>query len=542
MKIPVYKTDFDNKIFDKIAKLVSKAIEPEKVSLGKARDILSKALGYRDYHDLHKSIISSSCALPASSPSYPDDIKKNVDEALSPDHAKSFNSSIEYFGMTRLAAFAKPKNLELLAPLSKGLENIISEIISHGLYRSIAQQLSASFSQRNLPENFDVFTSSISEFMQKRIPPAYVVKDFVVKEAHDLLCKHDGRGWVASRIWRFSKELNTSEKLLLETFRSDDFRERSISAFESLYDRHSKNPLIDVYIEDHKSRTLRESGADWVSEEWFPSEFKEWNYILADFFGEDYFNDESKSVSATNEIDKNNDCIEGYEEEQFEELYIHQKYDMNDGSFVEIYSSPVEESHGGSIGFHTWVARLIYAGVIICQATGTIYNIDGGCTGGDLIYTSDMRSDTDVHNMEEFLIEVRRDQFGDHDNSPLRSIILEDYGNHLIFFQGLQKNQKVEHYYAGSNFAPLVVEILEESFASEGAFTVLRSLPDTIINQRFMIPAAKARIDEIKEKISSKITTAFEDSEDRCFKIINGGEIRYRQFETIQKLGSLLYS
>ena len=179
MKIPVCKADFDNQAIAKIARLVSKTSHSEKIGLSKAKEVLSMALGYKDYHDLNKSI----CEDDPSPIGSPDQIKRaiadNVATRFTPDLSHSILSSLEYWGIHRLRVFTVSQQSTLPSDVIKDISRRVSVCLGQHLARRLSMA-------KPLPAGSDSAEPlKVAEYLSRSLPPLFVVKDLVHEEINE---------------------------------------------------------------------------------------------------------------------------------------------------------------------------------------------------------------------------------------------------------------------------------------------------------------------------------------------------------------------
>lgn len=180
MKIPVCKSDLDGQAISKIARLVSKTSHSEKIGLSKAKEVLSMALGYKDYHDLNKSI----CQEDPPHVGSPDQIKRaiseNVAASFSPDLTHGILASLEYWGLHRLRVFTVPQQSHLPSDVIKD--------ISHRVRSSLGQHLGRRLSMTK-PSGYEALGASqtVAQYLMKSLPPLHVVKDLVHEEINEMI-------------------------------------------------------------------------------------------------------------------------------------------------------------------------------------------------------------------------------------------------------------------------------------------------------------------------------------------------------------------
>jgi hypothetical protein len=172
MKIPVCKADFDNQAITKIARLVSKTSHSEKIGLSKAKEVLAIALGYKDYHDLNKSI----CEDDPSPIGSPGQIKRaiadNVATRFTPDLSHSILSSLEYWGIHRLRIFTVSQQSTLPSEVIKDISRKVSVCLGQHLGRRLSMS-------KPLP------AGAVADYLSRSLPPLFVVKDLVHEEIND---------------------------------------------------------------------------------------------------------------------------------------------------------------------------------------------------------------------------------------------------------------------------------------------------------------------------------------------------------------------
>ncbi|WP_338923760.1 hypothetical protein V0M98_36750 (plasmid) [Pseudomonas silesiensis] len=180
MKIPVCKADFDDQAIAKIARLVSKTSHSEKIGLSKAKEVLSISLGYKDYHDLNKSICQNDPPHAGS----PDQIKlsiaENVASRFAPDLTPGILSSLEYWGLHRLRVFTVPQRPHLPSE--------VIEDISQRVRSSLGQHLGRRLSMAK-PSGDQALGASqtVAQYLTKSLPPLLVVKDLVHEEINEMI-------------------------------------------------------------------------------------------------------------------------------------------------------------------------------------------------------------------------------------------------------------------------------------------------------------------------------------------------------------------
>lgn len=182
MKIPVCKADFDDQAIAKIARLVSKTSQSEKIGLSKAKEVLAMSLGYKDYHDLNKSICQNDPPHVGS----PDQIKRaiaeNVASRFAPDLAYGILSSLEYWGLHRLRAFTAPQPSPLPSEVIKDISQRVSSCLGQHLGRRL------SMGKPNVNEALGASQApTVAQYLSKSIPPLLVVKDLVHEEINEMI-------------------------------------------------------------------------------------------------------------------------------------------------------------------------------------------------------------------------------------------------------------------------------------------------------------------------------------------------------------------
>ena len=182
MKIPVCKADFDDQAIAKIARLVSKTSQSEKIGLSKAKEVLAMSLGYKDYHDLNKSICQNYPPHVGS----PDQIKRaiaeNVASRFAPDLAYGILSSLEYWGLHRLRAFTAPQPSPLPSEVIKDISQRVSSCLGQHLGRRL------SMGKPNVNEALGASQApTVAQYLSKSIPPLLVVKDLVHEEINEMI-------------------------------------------------------------------------------------------------------------------------------------------------------------------------------------------------------------------------------------------------------------------------------------------------------------------------------------------------------------------
>lgn len=180
MKIPVCKADFDNQAIAKIARLVSKTSHSEKIGLSKAKEVLSIALGYKDYHDLNKSICQDDPPHVGSPEQIKHAISDNVATRFAPDLTHGILASLEYWGLHRLRIFAVPQQSDLPSE--------VIQDISQRVRSSLGQHLGRRLSMAK-PSADQAFGASqtVAQYLTKSLPPLLVVKDLVHEEINGMI-------------------------------------------------------------------------------------------------------------------------------------------------------------------------------------------------------------------------------------------------------------------------------------------------------------------------------------------------------------------
>lgn len=180
MKIPVCKADFDNQAIAKIARLVSKTSHSEKIGLSKAKEVLSKALGYKDYHDLNKSICQDDPPHVGSPDQIKHAISDNVATRFAPDLTHGILASLEYWGLHRLRVFTVPQQSDLPSE--------VIQDISQRVRSSLGQHLGRRLSMAK-PSGDEALGASqtVAQYLTKSLPPLLVVKDLVHTEINEMI-------------------------------------------------------------------------------------------------------------------------------------------------------------------------------------------------------------------------------------------------------------------------------------------------------------------------------------------------------------------
>ena len=180
MKIPVCKADFDNQAIAKIARLVSKTSHSEKIGLSKAKEVLSIALGYKDYHDLNKSICQDDPPHVGSPEQIKHAISDNVATRFAPDLTHGILASLEYWGFHRLRIFAVPQQSDLPSE--------VIQDISQRVRSSLGQHLGRRLSMAK-PSGDEALGASqtVAQYLTKSLPPLLVVKDLVHTEINEMI-------------------------------------------------------------------------------------------------------------------------------------------------------------------------------------------------------------------------------------------------------------------------------------------------------------------------------------------------------------------
>lgn len=179
MKIPICKADFDSQAIAKIARLVSKTSHSEKIGLSKAKEILSMALGYKDYHDLNKSICKDDPPHAGSPDQIKHAISNNVAARFPPDLSNSILASLEYWGLHRLRVFTAPQQSHLPAEV---IRDIFQKVRS-----SLGQHLGRRLSIAKPSADLSLGASqTVAQYLTKSLPPLLVVKDLVHEEINEM--------------------------------------------------------------------------------------------------------------------------------------------------------------------------------------------------------------------------------------------------------------------------------------------------------------------------------------------------------------------
>lgn len=179
MKIPVCKADFDNQAIGKIARLVSKTSHFEKIGLSKAKEVLSIALGYKDYHDLNKSICQDDPPHVGSPEQIKQAISDNVATRFAPDLTHGILASLEYWGLHRLRVFTVPQQSHLPSDVIKDISRKVSVFLGQHLGRrlSMAKPFPAG------SDSADPLT--VAEYLSSSLPPLFVFKDLLHQEMNE---------------------------------------------------------------------------------------------------------------------------------------------------------------------------------------------------------------------------------------------------------------------------------------------------------------------------------------------------------------------
>jgi hypothetical protein len=183
MKIPVCKADFDNQAIAKIARLVSKTSHSEKIGLSKAKEVLAMSLGYKDYHDLNKSICQDDPPQVGSPDQIKHAIAENVASRFAPDLTHGILSSIEYWGLYRLRVFTAPQPPPLPSDVIKDISQRVSSCLGQHLGRrlSMAKPVDGALGS---PQ-----TTTVAQYLSRSIPPLLVVKDLVHEEINEVIAE-----------------------------------------------------------------------------------------------------------------------------------------------------------------------------------------------------------------------------------------------------------------------------------------------------------------------------------------------------------------
>ncbi len=183
MKIPVYKADFDNKVFSKITRLVSKTMNSEKISLSGAQEILSKVLGYASYHDLQQSVLQVDAIHFGTRDEINCAINLNARASFAHLSEAAISDLVQSWGLHRLQVFSSSPH----SAIPGNVQNQIALSMHMHLRHQLHRRLSAN---NDLPDGF-----TVAQHLAKGLPPLFVYKDMAHEEMNqefeaEYTCSH----------------------------------------------------------------------------------------------------------------------------------------------------------------------------------------------------------------------------------------------------------------------------------------------------------------------------------------------------------------